>query len=71
MKQIILVLGLAGFSTLFVLGCPSHAETPNAIKNDSEDVVHKVGEGLEKAGEKTKEAGEKVQDKIEEKKNKP
>lgn len=71
MKQLILLLGPVVVSTSFLLGCPSHAETPNAVKHDAEEVGHKIGEGVEKAGEKTKEAGEKVQEKIEEKKKEP
>lgn len=67
MKQIILLLGPIVVSTSFLLGCPSHAETPNAVKHDVEEVGHKVGEGIEKAGEKTKEAGEKVEEKMEKK----
>lgn len=71
MKQVILLLGPVVVSTCFLLGCPSHAETPNAVKHDAEEVAHKVGEGVEKAGEKTKEAGEKIEDKVEEKKKEP
>jgi hypothetical protein len=66
-KQLILLLGPVVVSTSFLLGCPSHAETPNAVKHDAEAAGHKVGEGIEKAGEKTKEAGEKVEDKMEKK----
>ena len=71
MKQLILLLGPVVVSTSFLLGCPSHAETPKAVQHDVEEVGHKVGEGIEKAGEKTKEAGEKIEDKIEEKKKVP
>jgi predicted RNase H-like HicB family nuclease len=70
-RQLILLLGPIVVSTSFLLGCPSHAETPKAVQHDAEEVGHKVGEGIEKAGEKTKEAGEKVQEKIEEKKKEP
>ena len=68
MKQLILLLGPVVVSTCFLIGCPSHAETPNAVQHDAEAVANKIGDKVEKVGDKTQEAAEKVQDKVEEKK---
>lgn len=68
MKQAIFVLAPAIVSASFMMGCSSHAETPNAVQHDAEAAADKVGEKVEKAGDKVQEAGEKVQDKVEEKK---
>ncbi len=68
MKQAILFLAPAVVSACFVLGCSSHAETPNAVQHDAEAAADKVGEKVEKAGDKIEEAGDKVQQKVEEKK---
>ena len=68
MKQAIFVLAPAIVSACFVMGCSSHAETPNAVQHDAEAASDKVGEKVEKAGDKVEEAGETVKDKVEEKK---
>ncbi len=67
MKQLILLLGPVVVSTCFLIGCPSHAETPNAVQHDAEAIANKVGEKVEKVGEKTQEAADKAQDKVQDK----